>query len=137
MTLSLHPTPRRSTAPAPPAPRPAPRTPAARRKRLHTALTLFTSLFIQNHVDIVELLLASQANPNLVDNLNSAPLMEACKAGSDRAIRSLVVGGATWHMGTIDTAAALCTTVFESNLPLLRRYLAAGARADAGDYDAR
>ena len=85
----------------------------------------------------MELLLASQANPNLVDNLNSSPLMEASKAGSDRAIRALVQGGATWHMSTIDTAAALCTTVFEANLPFLRRYLAAGARADAGDYDAR
>ena len=97
-------------------------------------LSLF---FSQNHLDIVELLLASQANPNLVDNLNSSPLMEACKAGCDRSIRALVAGGARWHLPTIETAGALCAAVFEGNLPLLRRYLAAGARADAGDYDER
>lgn len=34
-------------------------------------------------------------------------------------------------------ASQLCTCVFEGNLPLLRRLIAAGAPADVGDYDKR
>lgn len=37
----------------------------------------------------------------------------------------------------MNAAAQLCTCVYDGNLPLLRRYLDAGAPANAGDYDGR
>jgi hypothetical protein len=40
-------------------------------------------------------------------------------------------------MGTVEDAARMCSCVFESNLPLLRRLIRAGAPVDAGDYDKR
>ena len=37
----------------------------------------------------------------------------------------------------LDSASQLCTLVFNCNLPLLRRLMAAGIDVDAGDYDDR
>lgn len=37
----------------------------------------------------------------------------------------------------IGSASQLCTLVFKCDLPLLRRYLAAGIDVNAGDYDDR
>ncbi len=37
----------------------------------------------------------------------------------------------------VKMAADLCTCVFDCDLPLLRRYLGAGADPNSGDYDKR
>lgn len=40
-------------------------------------------------------------------------------------------------MTPVMTASALCTAVFDGDMPLLRRLLHAGANPNAGDYDKR
>lgn len=45
--------------------------------------------------------------------------------------------GRRLRLGRLDTAALLCKLVFDGNLPLLKRLLAAGIAADSGDYDMR
>ena len=37
----------------------------------------------------------------------------------------------------LQAATVLCTCVFDGNMPLVKRYLAAGVPIDAGDYDLR
>jgi hypothetical protein len=97
-----------------------------------TALMLSSA---KGHTAVVDELLSADADVNSVDALGGCALMEACKAGQDGLIAKLRAAGAGWHLSTVATAAELCTTVFEMNLPLLARFLAAGARPDAGDYD--
>ena len=97
-----------------------------------TALMLSSA---KGHTAVVDELLSADADVNSVDALGGCALMEACKAGQDGLIAKLRAAGAGWHLSTVATAAELCTTVFEMNLPLLALFLAAGARPDAGDYD--
>jgi ankyrin repeat protein len=40
-------------------------------------------------------------------------------------------------MTPVMTASALCTAVYDGDMPLLRRLLHAGANPNAGDYDKR
>ena len=37
----------------------------------------------------------------------------------------------------MQAATVLCTCVFDGNMPLVKRYVAAGVPIDAGDYDLR
>jgi hypothetical protein len=38
------------------------------------------------------------------------------------------------HTSSVEQAAVLCTAVFDGDLPLLRRLIAAGVAVDSGDY---
>ncbi len=40
-------------------------------------------------------------------------------------------------MPPTEAATALCTCVFDCNVPLLRRFIKAGAAVNAGNFDAR
>ena len=97
-----------------------------------TALMLAAA---KGQTDAVAVLLSAQVNASACDNLGGSAIMEACRHGHDAILKQLVAHGARWHLSTVATASELCTCVFECNLPLMRRFLAAGARADAGDYD--
>jgi ankyrin repeat protein len=89
------------------------------------------------HGLVIDELLAAACNVNAVDNLGGSALLEAAKGSQDAIVAKLRDSGAVWHLSTVETAAELCAAVFAMNLPLLQRFLKAGARPDAGDYDER
>jgi ankyrin repeat protein len=86
---------------------------------------------------VVEMLLSAGANPNIKDNLGGCALMEAVKAGQDEIIKMLVAAGAQLCLSPGDLAGQLCSLVYDDNTTLLKRYIAAGADVNVGDYDQR
>mgnify|MGYP001811165631 FL=1 len=89
------------------------------------------------HRDVVHLLLAAGSNPNARDNLGGCALLEAVKGGWDELVQQLVAAGAGLQLAGCELASALCAMVLDDQPHLLRRYLAAGADANAADYDKR
>jgi ankyrin repeat protein len=75
------------------------------------------------------MLLGARADLNMLDDASHTALDEACKHGHDR--------GAKLGFSGVKAATVLCTCVFDGNMPLLKRYLAAGVSINAGDYDLR
>ncbi|KAK9847644.1 hypothetical protein WJX84_010180 [Apatococcus fuscideae] len=105
-----------------------------RRTALHLACA-------NGHTETVRVLLAAGADTSYRDNFGAQPLHEACRRGHDPLIDLLLRRGASLAprdgKGSVSDASMLCTCVIECDLPLLRRYLRAGAPVDAWDYDRR
>ncbi|BDA49938.1 probable potassium channel AKT2 [Coccomyxa sp. Obi] len=99
-----------------------------------TALMLAS---VKGHADVAVALISAGADVAIKDNLNRNGLMEACIHGHTAIIELLRRQGATLGQEPVAMASHLCTCVFEGDLPLLRRLIAAGAPADVGDYDKR
>ena len=83
------------------------------------------------------MLLGARADLNKLDDGSHTALDEACKHGHDRIIKLLAARGAKLGFSGVKAATVLCTCVFDGDMPLLKRYLAAGVSIDAGDYDLR
>ena len=83
------------------------------------------------------MLLGARADLNKIDDASHTALDEACKHGHDRIIKLLAARGAKLGFSGVKAATVLCTCVFDGNMPLVKRYLAAGVSIDAGDYDLR
>lgn len=86
---------------------------------------------------MVVTLLAAGANPNAHDNFGSGALLEAVKAGHVDVLKELVQHGASLQLSKSELSTTLCSLVKENKHDLLQRFLAAGANADACDYDKR
>eukprot|EP00884_Botryococcus_braunii_P021334 jgi/Botrbrau1/7885/Bobra.9_2s0059.2 len=99
-----------------------------------TALMLAAA---KGHSDVVLGLVSAGANPQLMDNLGSNAVLEAVKHDHVDIVRLLRGRGAKIGQEEVKMAADLCTCVFECDLPLLRRFLQAGANPNSGDYDQR
>ncbi|KAK9804415.1 hypothetical protein WJX72_011623 [[Myrmecia] bisecta] len=93
---------------------------------------------VKGHADVVSVLLAAGAQASLKDSQGNMALNEACINGHDNLIAMLTAHGARMdEISGKEQATALCWAVFEGNLPLLRRYLAAGMDVNAQNFDLR
>jgi hyperpolarization activated cyclic nucleotide-gated potassium channel 4 len=86
---------------------------------------------------VVELLLSAGANPNLTDNLGGCALREAVKENHTDIAELLVAAGANLCMSGDKLAGRLCSLAAADDVDTLRRYIAAGADVNVGDYDRR
>ena len=85
----------------------------------------------------MELLLSAGANPNIADNLGGCALMEAVKGGHSDITQLLLTAGANLCLSGSDLSGRLCSLAAAEDVAMLRRYIAAGADVNVGDYDRR
>ena len=98
-------------------------------------------------VATVSALIAAGADPRASDNFGGCALTEACDGGSDAVIAALTATGVTLAnvrpppsataRCSVSIAARLLAIVHAHDVPRLRRYIAAGAPLDEGDWDDR
>ena len=75
-----------------------------------------------------------QLNATVGDSLSTLAGDNGCSTSTPRCSPS---HHSTSSCGSLQAATVLCTCVFDGNMPLVKRYLAAGVPIDAGDYDLR
>jgi ankyrin repeat protein len=101
---------------------------------LADTLCVYVSLFAAVQ-EVVEMLLAAGAKPNIKDNLGGCALMEAVKAGQDDIIRLLMAKGATLNLLPAEQATLMCGAVSAGDIPRLKRLIRCKADVAASDYD--
>ena len=92
-------------------------------------------LAAKGHAAAVNTLLGAGADPVLVDCFGGCAILESVKAGRADLVALLAANGGALKWSDDETASRMCTAVGNSDVALLKLYLAAGCRADAGDYD--
>lgn len=98
-------------------------------------------------VATVTALLAAGADARASDNFGGCALTEACDGGSDTVIATLTATGvilanvrpppSATARCSVSIAARLLAIVHAHDVPRLRRYIAAGANLNEGDWDDR
>lgn len=95
---------------------------------LHIAATI-------GHDDVVRLLLAEGANPDVVDYYDRTPLMEAAANNAEVVARELLVCMADINRQDLEHRTALFRAVQEGSVDVARLLLACGANQSIADTD--
>eukprot|EP00977_Amphora_coffeiformis_P021907 scaffold10056_cov164-Amphora_coffeaeformis.AAC.4 len=95
---------------------------------------------MKGNTDVVRLLVECYgADPNKVDVHGTTALLEAVKNGKSETMALLLKEGSSLSNTMPESVAAslLCQTIYDGDLPLLRRLLEAGIKVNATDYHQR
>eukprot|EP00618_Florenciella_parvula_P000630 CAMPEP_0119466174 /NCGR_PEP_ID=MMETSP1344-20130328/951_1 /TAXON_ID=236787 /ORGANISM="Florenciella parvula, Strain CCMP2471" /LENGTH=954 /DNA_ID=CAMNT_0007498471 /DNA_START=242 /DNA_END=3106 /DNA_ORIENTATION=- len=87
------------------------------------------------HVDILQLLVQEECPISEVDRFGRTPLYEACINRHEACVKLLRSANAKLMLP--DPGGEMCRVAFAGDVVLMKIFILAGAKAHAGDYDAR